>query len=264
MFHKNAPVSHHGQRNRSWKFVFIIFTFLVILCSCGELLSAQTPDLTVLDNYPNPSGTTCGLDGKKTATAEKKKWNRLKNRFRVGDSTESITFKDILKLRPYKNGSKPSVENQNHLRYVSFVGYVRAAYPGGTAGESCNCGANGRKTADVHIDVVIDPQPDEDDPSGRGVIVVEVTERTRRLAALGLLDSNIGSDWTASTLKEKIRGRWVRFSGWLYYDDEHHLESWRVDPQNKVGRKNWRATAWEVHPVMGIEVLPGKPDDLDE
>lgn len=223
----------------------------------------QIPDLTVLNNYPNPTGDTCSIDGKPTANEKKKAWNRLKNRYQPGSTIENIKFKDIKNLRPYKNGAIPAVDSDNHGRYVSFVGYVRAAYPGGTKGESCNCGAKGSVITDVHINVVLNPNPDEDDPDGKNVIVVEVTERSRRLAALGLLQSNIGNDWSAKKLKEKIRGRWVRFTGWLFYDDEHHTESWKFDPTNTKGRKNWRATAWEVHPVLGIEVLPSKPDDID-
>lgn len=242
--------------------LLIIVTFFAIILTAANSGTAQFPDLTTLEDYPNPFGTTCSIDGKETATAKKKAWNRLKNRFNLGANTETLTFKDILNLRPYKNGAMPMVENPNHARYVSVVAYVRAAYPGGTKGESCNCGAKGVKTADVHINLVIDPSTDENDATGKGVIVVEVTERTRRLAALGLLDSNIGNDWKSTTLKNKIRGQWVRFTGWLYYDDEHHDESWRVDPTNTVGRKNWRATAWEIHPIMGIELLPGKPDDI--
>lgn len=239
---------------------FLAMAFLVY-CSTSNLL-AQFPDLTVLDNYQNRFGTTCNIDGKPTATAAKKKWNRLKNRFNIGDNIENITFADILKLRPAKNGKMPVVTNPNHLRYVSFVGYVRSVFPGGTGGESCNCGAIGKFLADAHIEVVINPMIDVNDPLGKGVITVEVTERSRRLAKLGLLQTNVGNDWSTSILKSQILGRWVKFTGWLYYDDEHHLESWKVDPTNEKGKKNWRATAWEVHPVLGIEVLNGKPSDI--
>jgi hypothetical protein len=223
---------------------------------------AQLPNLSVLDNYPNPFGDTCGIEGKPTATAEKKKWNSLKNRYEIGDNIENIKFDDILKLRPNKNGKLPLVTNQNHSRYVSFVGYVRSVFAGGTKGESCNCGAKGKILADAHIEVVLNPNTDVNDETGKGIIVVETTERSRRLAKLGQLQSNVGEDWSTSILKGQIQGRWVRFTGWLYYDDEHHSGSWKVDPDNAKGESNWRATAWEVHPVLGIEVLNGKPNDL--
>lgn len=241
--------------------VRIWLMILISLCGVSNAL-AQFPDLTVLDNYQNPFGTTCSIDGKPTATVAKKKWNRLKNRFNAGDNIETVTFADILKLRPAKNGKMPLVTNANHSRYVSFVGYVRSVFPGGTGGESCNCGAKGKFLADAHIEVVINPMIDVNDPLGKGVITVEVTERSRRLAKLGLLKTTVGNDWSTSILKSQIQGRWVRFTGWLYYDDEHHLESWKVDPTNAKGKNNWRATAWEVHPVMGIEVLNGKPNDI--
>jgi hypothetical protein len=239
----------------------VLVMVLLGLSAVGNA-SAQFPDLTILEDYPNPFGISCGIDGKETATANKKQWNQLKNRFNIGNSIEEIKFADILKLRPFKNGKMPLVTNANHDRYVSFVGYVRSVFAGGTTGESCNCGANTKLQADAHIEVVLNPLTDVNDQTGKGIIVVETTERSRRLANLGLLQTNVGNDWSTSILKSRIQGRWVKFTGWLYYDDEHHLESWRVDPNNVVGKNNWRATAWEVHPVLGIETLDGKPNDV--
>ena len=238
------------------------FVICIAIFYFTNIADAQAPDLTELYNYQNPFGTTCSIDGKPTATTEKKKWNRLKNRFTVGNNIENVTFADLLKLRPFKNGKIPLVDNPNHLRYVSIVGYVRSVFPGGTKGESCNCGATKTSLADAHIEIVLNPMTDVNEKTGKGVITVEVTERSRRLANLSLLQSNVGNDWSTSMLKSRIQGRWVRFTGWLYYDDEHHSGSWKTDPINSKGEKNWRATAWEVHPVLGIEVLNGKPSDI--
>jgi hypothetical protein len=238
----------------------VLITVLIGLFAVSNAF-AQFPDLTVLDNYPNPFGTTCSIDGKPSAKPEKKKWNKLKNRFNLGEILEPITFADILGLKPFANGVIPDVANANHLRYVSIVGFVRSVAAGGTAGESCNCGETSTKFVDTHIEIVLN-FADRDNKTGKGVITVEVTERSRRLAKLGLLQTNIGNDWSTTKLKSTLKNNWVKFSGWLYYDDEHHRETWQVDPNNVIGKNNWRATAWEVHPVLGIELLGGNLNNI--
>jgi hypothetical protein len=236
---------------------------LLLLLLISNVVHAQvTPDLTILNNFPNPFGNTCSTDGNPNASLEKKARNRLKSRFTIPSSVREMRLDEIVALPPNANGSTPSVNNPNQMIAVSVIGYVRGVYPGGTSGESCNCKATADRLVDTHIDVVLYPNQEENDPSGRGVLVVEVTERSRRLAALGLLDTNIGNNWSRSILKSRLRGHWVKFTGWLFYDDDHHTGSWRVDPKNKKGEGNWRATGWEVHPVVGIEVLPGRPADI--
>jgi hypothetical protein len=60
-------------------------------------------------------------------------------------------------------------------------------------------------------------------------------------------------DWTTDALRAALRRRTVRFTGWLFFDGEHDDEAENTRP----GRpENWRATAWELHPVTRIEVLP--------
>ena len=47
-------------------------------------------------------------------------------------------------------------------------------------------------------------------------------------------------------------GRRVRVAGWLMFDHEHADEAENTRPGE---RDNWRATAWEIHPVTAIAVL---------
>jgi hypothetical protein len=44
----------------------------------------------------------------------------------------------------------------------------------------------------------------------------------------------------------------VRFEGWLMFDEEHRDESEHSNP-GQAG--NWRATAWEIHPVTMFKVV---------
>ncbi len=61
-----------------------------------------------------------------------------------------------------------------------------------------------------------------------------------------------GWDWSEETPKRELLGRWVRFEGWLFFDLHHADESENAAPGTPF---NWRATAWEIHPVTKIEVL---------
>jgi len=52
-------------------------------------------------------------------------------------------------------------------------------------------------------------------------------------------------------LERQLLGRLVRFEGWLLFDSSHAMESENIAPGTPL---NWRATAWEIHPVTKIEV----------
>jgi hypothetical protein len=70
-------------------------------------------------------------------------------------------------------------------------------------------------------------------------VVVEVTPNL-----------SIGS--SEETLQNQSVGHWCEFEGWLYFDVGHAEESENISP-GKPG--NWRATAWEIHPVTKITVI---------
>jgi hypothetical protein len=76
-------------------------------------------------------------------------------------------------------------------------------------------------------------------------VIVEVTPPMRDRARAR------GVDWSVDALRAKLVGRHVRFTGWLLFDSEHADEAENTNPG---GRDNWRATAWEIHPVTDIVV----------
>lgn len=77
-------------------------------------------------------------------------------------------------------------------------------------------------------------------------VVLEVTPKWREWAATQ------GIDWSEKTLQAQLVGHWVEFEGWLFFDLGHDEESENIAPGNP---KNWRATAWEIHPVTKITVI---------
>ena len=75
----------------------------------------------------------------------------------------------------------------------------------------------------------------------REQVVLEITPRMETT-----------KEWSMEKLAREVVGRRVQFEGWLLFDTSHDDESENTAP----GRAdNWRATAWEVHPITKIEIL---------
>lgn len=128
---------------------------------------------------------------------------------------------------------------------ATVVGYVRDVKVGGV--ETVNCFAKTPDHRGTHIELVTDPAD-----GGQLPLIVEVTPWWRRPAA------SRGRNWSTDSLRALLRGRWVRVTGWLLFDTEHTRQAENTAP-GRVG--NWRATAWELHPVTGIEVV--RPSSSD-
>lgn len=216
------------------------------------------PDLTTINVGVNK---TCSVDGAAAPGSEKARLNRLKNRFQLPSvPVTQITLNQLLALNQgHIQGQHivgfPDSSAADNQRAISFEGYVLRVSTGGCeAGESCNCKTQETPFCDTHIDVL--PAKNTNHAGGRNVYIVEITQRIRILAKQGLLNSNIGSNtWSTAILKAKLEGHRVRFSGFLYFDTDHATEAWVSDPDDVIGGDNWRQTAWEVHPVMRIQVL---------
>lgn len=139
-------------------------------------------------------------------------------------------------LAPGKDLTRWSVNNS-----ASVTGYVANVIPGGI--ESCNCHARAVADRDTHIYVVA-TKADAGHLSRS--MIIEVTPRIRQEM------SAIGQDWSTQALRALI-GKIVTFRGALFFDDEHKQNSVNTNPSNK---KDWRATAWEIHPAVAIKVEP--------
>ena len=116
-------------------------------------------------------------------------------------------------------------------------GYVVSVRDGSI--ESANCYSFFRR--DTHIEVALNREA-----SPRERVELEVTPRTRAWA------EGRGWDWSTGTLRKELIGHWCQFEGWLLFDIGHDEESENINPG---GAKNWRATAWELHPVTAIKVI---------
>ena len=159
--------------------------------------------------------------------------NRLKNRTlipREPDFDDRVTL-DAL-LQPGDDTTRWS-----EAAAARVEGYVVAVNDGSI--ESANCYSIFRR--DTHIEVALSK-----DASPRERVELEVTPRLREWA------KRQGWDWSTVALRSELVGHWCQFEGWLLFDTGHDEESENTRPG---GDKNWRATAWELHPVTSVKVI---------
>ena len=195
----------------------------------------------------------CPMIGAATAGTDKARSNENKNRWSVptaGQFDPRVTLAAL--LQPGRDERRWDSRKAGRI-----VGFVASVSPGGiSSGESCNCKAKAAIDGDTHIDVFSsDARADLKDPSKK--IIVEVTPRIRELMAAQ------GIDWSSSTLESRLKGKWVEFEGWLFFDPDHRTGSVHSDPnETQNPEKNWRASGWEIHPITAIRVLNGRPGNL--
>jgi hypothetical protein len=159
--------------------------------------------------------------------------NKLKNRTMLpeqADFDHRVTL-DAL-LHPGDDTGRWSVASAARVE-----GYVVAVRDGSI--ESANCYSLFER--DTHISVALSK-----DAPPRERLEVEVTPRMRQWAR------RQGWDWSTGGLSNELTGRWCQFEGWLLFDTGHDEEA---ESTNPGGVKNWRATAWELHPVTSIKVI---------
>jgi hypothetical protein len=166
-------------------------------------------------------------------TTEKRALALLKNRDTQPRTTDfdSRSTLDAL-LAPGEDRSRWSQSGAGAIE-----GYVIDVQAGSI--EAANCFSLTRR--DVHIHVALKP-----DAPPRESVVVEVSPRSADSARAR------GEDWSLDALRRELIGRRCRFEGWLMFDRDHADESENTASGNPV---NWRATAWELHPVTRIEVI---------
>jgi hypothetical protein len=191
---------------------------MVLLLACAALLFAQ---------WHCPEGG-CALSTASRALI------RLKNREalpQAADFDERVTLAALV-----QTGDDDA--RWSSTRAAALEGYVVGVEDG--AIESANCFSLNRR--DTHIAIALNLNA----PASERVIL-EVSPRMRDWAS-----HNQGRDWSTNALRRELLGRRCRFEGWLLFDTEHADQSRNTAP---AATGNWRATAWELHPITAIKVL---------
>jgi hypothetical protein len=166
-------------------------------------------------------------------TSRARALHRLKNRTalpQTADFDSSVTLAAL--LQPGNDTNRWSVGRAAKIQAeVIDVAYARP--------EATNCFSPCRR--DIHIAIASHKGAAKNEQ-----MIVEVTPHFQDWA------TTQGFDWSEQALQRQLVGHWCEFEGWLYFDVGHDEESENTAP-GKVD--NWRATAWEIHPVTKIIVV---------
>jgi hypothetical protein len=148
-----------------------------------------------------------------------------------------------------------SYENQ----IVSLTGWLVLAYAGPP--ETTNCAS--ANFHDWHLEIFENPSdhaPQVGDPTP---IICEITPRTERLIYQdGALIQSLAEFFRRQDVSYQATGhkaQKIRVTGYLLWDDDHNGSA-DVGSTIEYFSKNgfhhpWRSTAWEIHPVMKIDVI---------
>lgn len=209
---------------------------LLSLISCAEKDNAfQSHSGVIVQN----DSTICPPEGI-TASKHIQELNRLKNRVKFPaqhDFDGSITSARILE----EGNDKQRWNDNTAVRIRGYISAVKTAGP-----ETCNCKSKDKNERDTHMEISLTPMEE----NSNKIIVVEVTPRIRKIM------KEKGIDWSTRSLRDQFLGRFVEVEGWLFYDSEHEKNAMNTNPS---GKKIWRQTAWEIHPVTKISVITKLP-----
>ena len=166
-------------------------------------------------------------------TSRQRNLHRLKNRTAFPQATDfdaGFTLDTVLQPGDDRDrwSTNSAAKIQGQVIDVAYAGV-----------EAANCFSPGGR--DIHILIAR-----RNGAQKKEHVVLEVTPKFRQWAATQ------GMDWSEAKLQAQLVNHWVEFEGWLYFDVGHAEESENIAPGNP---ENWRATAWEVHPITKIMVL---------
>jgi hypothetical protein len=221
------------------------------------------------------AGWDCANQSEGTAQSQDaRERNRMKNRWPVNLSLFTVEPLDtaafLKKVREYdsrlqskRRGELTAAQKDELDRYenqiVSLTGWLVLAHPGPP--ETTNCG--NAVFHDWHLEIFENPSdhpPQVGDPTP---IICEITPRTEQ--ALYREGIRIQSLAGFVRLRDKRfqatghKAQKIRVTGYLLWDDDHNGSAdvgSTVEYFSKNGFHHpWRSTAWEIHPIMKIEVI---------
>jgi hypothetical protein len=165
-------------------------------------------------------------------STERRELQRLKNRTAVpqpADFDPAVTLTKMLQPGDDR-------ERWSQTRAARVEGYVVSIANGPIELTNCYLPCS----RDIHIHIGLRP-----DAPPREQLVLEITPRMQEWAR------RQGRDWSEETLRGEMLNHWCSFEGWLLYDS-HHADEAENNAPGRAG--NWRATAWEIHPITNFQI----------
>jgi hypothetical protein len=221
------------------------------------------------------TGWDCANQSEGTAQSQDaRERNRLKNRWPVNLSLFTVEQLDttgfLRKVREYdsrleskRRGELTAAQKDELDSYenqiVSLTGWLVLAYAGPP--ETTNCAS--ATFHDWHLEIFENPSDHAPQVGDSTPIICEVTPRTeQRIYRDGARIQSLAEFFRLQDVSYKATGHKackVRVTGYLMWDDDHNGSA-DVGSAVQYFSKNgfhhpWRSTAWEVHPIMKIEVL---------
>ena len=224
-------------------------------------------DVTGWDCLNQLEGTAQSQDAKER--------NRMKNRWAPGnlsaftvDSLDTAAFLKRVgeydsRLQGNRRGELTEPQKDELDKYenqiVCLTGWLVLAYAGPP--ETTNCGDP--VFHDWHLEIFENPDdhpPQEGDPTP---IICEITPRMeQRIYRDGVRIQSLAEFLRLPDVSYQATGHdacKVRVTGYLLWDDDHNgsadVGSTVQYFSNNGFHHPWRATAWELHPIIKIEVL---------
>lgn len=245
----------------------------IVITALASPRTIATEDIELRDL--DVTGWDCANQSEGTAQSqEARERNRMKNRWPVNLSLFTVEPLDtaafLKKVRDYdsrvqrKRRDELTATQKDQLdsyenQIVSLTGWLVLAYAGPP--ETTNCASP--IFHDWHLEIFAEPSdhaPQVGDPTP---IICEITPRTERsLFREGIRVQSLTGFFRlqdASYKATRHKAQKVCVTGYLLWDDEHNGSA-DVGSTIEYFSKNgfhhpWRSTAWEIHPVLKIEVI---------
>jgi hypothetical protein len=254
----------------------IVFAALIALAGLGVVKAGQEISQDLELKELDLTGWNCANraegSGRSPDTAER---NRSKNRFAADLSGLSLKSFDIAGLLKHvadfdaetkgKRRKDLSPEEKRRLEIleaplVSLTAYLVLAYAGPP--ETTNCGSV--DFHDWHLEMFDEPPDHPPQPGDPTPVIAEITPRTQNaIYRDGVRIQELAAFFRRPDVTYESTGhkaQKVRLTGYLLWDDEHNDSTKDVGATIRSIARNryhnpWRATAWEIHPVIKIERL---------
>jgi hypothetical protein len=250
---------------------FLCLAVAVTVVASPATIGTDDSELRDLD----VTGWDCVNQSEGTAQSQDaKERNRMKNRWPVDLALFTVERLDtagfLTKVREYdsrlqsKRRGELTAAQKNQLdsyenQIVSLTGWLVLAYAGPP--ETTNCAS--ATFHDWHLELFenhSDHAPQVGDPTP---IICEITPRTERVIYRDTVRiQSLAEFFRLQDVSYQATGHEackVRVTGYLFWDDDHNGSAdvgSTVQHFSKNGFHHpWRSTAWEIHPVLKIEMI---------